>query len=1105
MKLLNILKEQLKASVIIFSLLNTSLMSLSGLQAGVSSRPSTSAPANQSSSGITSNDVLQVMSAATDIYSKYIDFKSTTIMQQIQAQKNQEMMQSLSPSCRKPDGTACFTVKGKFFPECPLPASMSNTPQNVCSSASPNPNQISSMITYESISKNWVNYYDQMLNEASNMAVPFGLKCLQDKQKAMDSQLTEMVNNLTRLQDQLNKDKETFKANNKKLLDDMTSTFDELNGSTGKNNLNAKVIDFAKYFSPNCQSVIGDQALAAGKELGLLGVRQALTSVNKRAADFNSNRTVLENEMRADVEKMQKSINEGGLSDYLANMDKQKYPSKFKSLGVAAEKKSDEFKTSLDRINGELKELGYEVPKMGKGFSVDFDKFLASSQNFFKKKYINDCVSGADQSGVALTTDQILGSIQQKSTKNKGNARDKYKVALAGVLRQDVSAEKKLELIKELEETYKDMSITYNNNSAEKVTETPYDLYMRTLEKCNQKFTQNESFATGNQKGLSQQTKIARGQELLREIKGLHDNYASSLGAEALNQALSCNGETKKSGSNCSGPEAFDHTKDSFCINHASACANEVNGCFAEAEKHVEVRKAKMDNLAKAYNNNVTALIARSNALYNQQKAGVMDMIKNVQAHFPGTNFLIPEGMFVSMPEMKMDTFGVSMANDGNLAFMEELPKKIDLLKDVFKVQQTKVKDEISDYIGKQTAAMNREKAKWEALAGECKSMIDTSSRELAKINAEGQKKQQDLDAKVFNFCAKYAGLRENPVPACEDAKSLAEDSVAIAARLTNEATTLTRHFRAACNGYNNEKDVDSLETLDCSDDTVYKSTTAKEECKSKNRAILKKANASGQKVSPPAQLGAVCPSKETSEADFIKKAASKFPDSQSEISKYTTLSSAIDNSDSFDDKGFFQSIKDALGKYKGKAEEAGICAKLHAINELESSGTDKPKEKIEKLEAEIAEYPAKIRKAEQAISSAEDDVSEIEAKLKLDDVKPADKIDLTAKLKKAKKARDDAKLEPANLKEEKELKDKKLAALLDKKDDGGTKESLKAALMALRPTILSKKEQAAQDVQRIGEQTTANCDVRATTGMPKTFSTPSLLPPGFATDALTR
>jgi len=324
----------------------------------------------------TGKEILGAANITLQKYGQFLGAKQNMIQQQIAAQRNQAMMQQLSPSCRKPDGTACYTVAGQFFPECPIPNSMSAMPQNVCSASSPEPSAISSMITYESIAKSWVNYFDQMMNEASNSKTPFGLKCLQDKQKALDSQLTEMVNNLTRLQDQLNKDKEIFKANNKKLLDDMKQTNDELMGATG-NNLALKTKDFAKYFSQSCQAVIGEESLAMGAQKGLLAIMQEVAPANKRAADYNSNKALIEADLRRDVEKIQRTIADGGLQDYFD--EKITESSKFQSLVSATQKQSAEFKLAKDRIAKELGKIGYELPTMDKNFSVDFDEFLSES------------------------------------------------------------------------------------------------------------------------------------------------------------------------------------------------------------------------------------------------------------------------------------------------------------------------------------------------------------------------------------------------------------------------------------------------------------------------------------------------------------------------------------------------------------------------------------------------------------------------------------------------------------------------------------------------------------------------------------------------------
>lgn len=1062
---------------------------------------------------VTGNEILSVAKIAVATYGQFLGQKQQMIQQQISAQKNQALMQSLSPGCRKPDGTACYTVAGKFFPECPIPASMSTMPQNVCSAASPDPAAISTMITYESISKGWINYFDQMMNEGSNSQTPFGMKCLQDKQKALDSQLTEMVNNLTRLQDQLNKDKEIFKANNKQLLEDMTATNDELMGAngSGKNNLNLKTKDFAKYFSASCQSVIGEEALASGSAKGLLGMMQDLSPSNKRAADYNSNRAMIESDLRRDVEKIQKTIADGGLQDYFDG--KITDNSKFQSLVSATQKQSLEFKLAKERISKELGKIGYQIPTMDKNFSVDFDEFLSGSQSFFKKQYINDCVTGADKSGTAISTEQILSSLKQKSTGSEGTARDKYKAALSAILNSDAFIQDKLNQIKALESTYKDISITYQNSNAQRVTSTPYDLYMKTLSACENRFSQDDTFSTGSS-GVSQKKKVERGQALLRDLKSLHDNYSSQLGSRVLEQVMNCNGEAKKSGAACGDKNSFDSGSANFCMAQANQCANEVQGCYAEANKHVETRKAKLVAQANKFNANAAALIARSNALYTAQKNAVMDMVKVVQARFPGTNFEIPTGMFVSMPEMKKDAFGVDMANDGNVAFMDELPKKIDLLKKVFKDQQTAVNKEIGDYIEKQTAAMSREKSRWEALAGECKGMIDTSSREVAKMNNENLKKQAEQDGKVKSFCRKYQALASHPVGGCENAKKLSGEVDDVISRLVPSVATNVGEFNGACNAYGNETS-STLESCDPSTVDELKGQ-AKINCNLRLAAENKKLAADAQTPvkGKKGKKGAVSmkslcekgDGKNNDNKEFVEKVIAKLPakerakfassTSKDEMAKALVSGNfdSVTGYDQLDDGNFFEDIKAIAGTSGDK-----ICDQLMKIDKstpptadpIKTAAANGTKKTLDDFISVRPSGDAIKERAERAeIEKLVADKRTAAQKDRLGALEAADKVDATKKeeLIAANKAAQEAMNDSA-----KETDPKPAQAV------AALKEAL-ASLQEASSKTTSPTELKTEELRRIGQQIEEStlCDSQAAnTNIAKTFSG-GLLPSGF-------
>ena len=765
------------------------------------------------------NDILDIANMSLGFYGSYLGQKQQIIQMQINSANNQRLMSEMGPNCRKPDGTACYFTPAKFFPECVLPASMASMPQNICNNPSPEPGQISTMITYEAISKGWINYYDQMSNEADNSNYAVGLRCLGDKQKAMDSQLTEMVNNLQRLQDKMNQEKQIFRDNNKKLLEDMNDANDELFGAN-KKNLKIKTQDFAKFFSQSCQSVIGADNLKSGTGKGFNGILQDLSSTNKSAADFNLNKNIIEDDVRREAGKITSAINAGGVDDWLNNSNTaSSITSKnFPAIEAAVKKQAVELNTARARIKKELDAVNYTPPPMDKNFSVDMADFNSGAEDFFKKKYVNDCVTGAS-SGIAIPVEDILKSLQQKSTNNAGTARNDYRAALKKILDSDSMMDEKMAAIKDLQNKFPDITITYKDSSQARITENPYDLFMKTIDKCQQRYAQDDQFSSRGSSGVAYQKKVERARAALLELKNLNDSFSSKVTQSITEQVLNCNGEAIKSGSASCNEDSLKTTSDNFCVSHASTCASNIQSCYAEANNQVLARKSKMENLSRVFNANVGQMIARSNALYEQQKLAVTNITKLIQAKFPGTNFEIPKDMFVPMPEMLKDKYGVEMAGDGDMkSFLDgpnSMPEKIEKLKKMFQMQKEAVKQSIAEYIDLQRAAMEKEKGRWAELANQCKGAIDSSQRGLAKSNEEGMKAQNEMDAKVSKFCKKYNSISDNPVGGCSKAKDLADISDQIASRLSNQALILTEKYASVCDGYNNESDEISQQDCD--------------------------------------------------------------------------------------------------------------------------------------------------------------------------------------------------------------------------------------------------------------------------------------------------
>lgn len=883
-------------------------------------------------------NALALTNSALGIYGKYLGDKRQMVQQQMMAANNQRLMSQMSPACRKPDGTACYTTPGKLFPECTLPASISNMPQNICTNPTPEVNQISNMMTYEAIANGWINYYDQMSNKASNSAYSVGLACLEGKQKALDSQLIEMSNSLQRLQDRLNQDKQVFRDNNKKLLEEMNTANDELFGAGGKsaNNLNMKTQDFAKYFSQNCQSVIGKDGLSSGKEKGFSGILQDLSSTNKAASDFGANRAVIENDIRRETDKISATIKANGVDDFLAKgyiPQSDESAKTFGAIQTQIQKQQAEFNAAKARITKTLSEVGYTAPALDSKFSADSEDFLAGANDFFKKKYVSDCVTGADK-GIAIPVEDILKNIQQKRTNNAGTAANDYRAALRKILDSDAMMDQKMEMMKALEDQYPGITITYKDASQSRVTESPYDLFMKTISKCEQRFVQDDQFSSKGSSGVSYQKKVERARTALQELKTLNDGYASKVSQSILSQVLDCGGAAPKSGS-CS-EKTIDQSAPGFCISHASQCANEIQGCYAEVNNHVQTRKTKMENLAKKFNANVQAMVARSNALYEQQKAAVTNITKLIQSKFPGTNFELPKDMFVSMPELKKDAFGVEMAGDGDLkSFLDgkdSMPEKIEKLKEMFKKQRDTVNKEIGDYIAKQESAMNTQKERWADIKQKCEGAINQSSQALAEQNKEGMKNQQELNRLVAKYCDKYSNLRDNPNGGCDEAKDLATTWEKIVDKggenyITGSASKIASQYNSACNATNNE----ALDELDPSCITDSGDTKKTSYCQEKEKALARKLKAQG-KSSNSKKLVAedLCPSKDTKNEDFIKNASAKLPkELRSKLEGKTTLDDVMKvlKDEEVEGLDFFDKIKQ---NFAAKSDDL-ICKDIKA------------------------------------------------------------------------------------------------------------------------------------------------------------------------------
>ncbi len=722
-------------------------------------------------------------SGAAQMYNMYTQQK----IQNAQMLANVTMMNKLGPGCMQ-NGKPCHITPAKYFPECPITNSMVNFPKGMCESPSMNPNQIEQMSGYKQLANNWVNQFEHMLNPAQNSSFPVGLKCLADKQAALNQQLQNTENSLTALQTQLKKDLQVFRENNKKILEELDTNNKELFGTGGNKNNADKLRNLRNYFSQSCQNVIGKENFQAMP--GLNDILKMVTNTNSDATNYLSNRNAIEADIKRALEKVNNKIkNEGVASIETGTIDIELGNLNPATLQVL-NKIREEYKLNRSRIETQIKEVqpDYKLPRADNNFSEDTAEFISSAETQFKKQYINDCVSGKDL-GVAIPLENVLSSLQQKSTGSAGNARDKYRSALKAIVESTETVDQKLQRIKDLESSYSDITITYQNQQSLRVTQTPHQLYMDIAKACETRYTtvQSETSSTAGTSNSSQKKKVDRAVNLIKEYKSLNETFSAKLTQAVNEQVLNCSGSAKKSeDGSCS--KAMDRNNESFCIAHANQCAGEIQSCYLEADKQVKTRETKMKALANTFNANMTALIARSNQLYDSQKAQVQNLVGYMQQRFPGTQFELPKDMFVALPESgKSDYFGVNLIGGnqigpkGELKFLEDqtsLIGKIDKFKEMIKSQRESTNDLLKNYIDNQSNAMAEQREKWNELSEKCNQVYMASKAQVEKYNQAGQEAQAKAQNAAGQFCKRFKNWKKNPNPGCNKALFSALEAV---------------------------------------------------------------------------------------------------------------------------------------------------------------------------------------------------------------------------------------------------------------------------------------------------------------------------------------
>lgn len=657
---------------------------------------------------------------------------------------------------------------------------------------------------------------DEGKNEFSNGALT-GVQCLNDAHKKEKTRRQGILNSIQARIDDIKKRNKQFAEQVKLVKLEMDKVNAELFGS--KSGANRSITDQInppiKNLPANCQLIINPSSNASfARNTGLLNIRdESLQPIAIEGGKFLANQRIYKDDITRYIQNSKNHIAQHGIESFY-----EQSSDLFKGNPQLKERIASSLKVYLDRtgrevskIKAELAKVGYEVPALDKNFKSDFETFKADSKSYFRKKFVNECVAGGNNN---LTVDPatILASLRQEGTNNEGTTILSYKAALKNILESDSFIDDKIEAMKALDQRYGEgtITITLANANAKSETKPAYVYFQQAIAMCEREFEDDKTFSAQDS-GRSASVKMDRAEKYLNDLQKIHDGFAANMTTEITNDVLNCQGRSVEVGS-CK-KEAF-NMSGNFCFQTAESCATQVNSCFAIAEDLVNKKTAELNKQADKYNGMVETLFKDQERYLAEFRSAVMQEAGLLNALVPGADFVFPEDLLVSAPELKLDSAETQTYLRGSPETIEkdlnDLAKRMKSLQKSLSDQGGKADKVLADYIREQKSNIKENKDKFKDVMAKCDRLKTGAEDFVMKYNEESKKAEAKAQADAEGWCRRFYDLSENPTAGCgEPAESLYEDAArAISLRfITNPSYRWASEYSNLCASTQNDRE----------------------------------------------------------------------------------------------------------------------------------------------------------------------------------------------------------------------------------------------------------------------------------------------------------
>ena len=586
----------------------------------------------------------------------------------------------------------------------------------------------------------------------------------------------------------------------------------ELKGGTGQiDNLNR---DFSQDFSPVCRDIFSTKVLADAKQTGLLGIKNNSDFIEKYdlANKAYRNEDIWKQDLLSKIKKIKEKIVRYGpaaLNDpgKMSTISEESDLSLDKSISIAIKKFSTQFKSEYENIKKQMqKNLKYSLPPLDENFYKNISDFTQSSQKYFKKKLVHECVMG-EKYDLTIDSKKILQGLKQSNSTTQGTNVINYRNQLARILGQDSFFEDKIAAIRKLDKKYNGRIVyTYRDPRTGVVSRPPSTIYKSAIKACTQQINLDNTFAKApSQNNLSNIKQAARQLKILSEKAR---TFTNDIANNIYQRVNNCNGRVLKAGS-CND-NTLNPKWSGFCIAHATSCANAIRSCHQNLSNKINAKINTLKNMGNRWDESVKNFVKKQqNYLDTTFFPLVSTITEQIRKHLPGATNKYDSDTFIKLPSSEIsEEFGIDMLGGGNTEGISQLPDLIEKnLIGMLSEQKQKLGTEYDQYISDKENSIKHDLGRWKELADSCKQLEEMIAKNIEKINRARQKSWNESRKSARDFCAKYDFVRQNPAAGCDSLEELYSNSIRTSGMIDPNVNIHLNRFMGYCSEYNNEQD----------------------------------------------------------------------------------------------------------------------------------------------------------------------------------------------------------------------------------------------------------------------------------------------------------